>query len=76
MLDTRWNLPIRNSGYFGRVYTQLNATDSVALILDVAQAKLAFEQLRLKLVHTQMFQNGSDMCNMFLFTGAIHEDVV
>ena len=76
MLDAHWNLPIRNSGYFGRVYTQLTATNMVAQTLDIAQAKLAFGQLSLKLVCVQTFQNGVNMHHMFLFAGAIQEDVI
>ena len=72
MLDAYWNLPIRNSGYFGRVYVQLTTTNMVAQILDVAQAKLAFGQLSLKLVRVQMFQNSANMCHIYVFTGAIH----
>ena len=76
MVDARWNLPIHNSGYFGRVYTQLTANDTVALILDVTQAKLALGQFSLKLVRAQTFQNGANMRHVFLFAGAIHEDVI
>jgi hypothetical protein len=71
----RW-LPIHHLLYFARIYRDTIFRNSVPQKFDTIQPELAFGELSIKLMISQMLQDNSKMFGMLLLIFGIEEDTI